>query len=430
MNRKGQQTVHASKRDRLVLALPTAEASLLHHQLRTTVDDAQAQARRVEQLPGSIPRVFERGVIKIPRIAPGVVMINELEEFIAVMLRVIYDDLPAVDPSYNAIMGAYIAILGSFCDVSLMVNSGVVREFAEINVDIVWTDWTSELIHRRYEEIKDGLFQRMGIQEGSMGKKPFIVFGFVMLLIMAKNVNEKNNTKWHQARWRAMAGTLSIEVPDLAIEPASVRNLSSLNNALASRHGVRSSLFKVIRQSSTMKTPYVAGFKGLMTILQWAEMTHIRQITKFIYRTHPEILSFLEFGNAEVSLMQDAFAYLASLPKEDQVYARLLYTPTETYPLHSSHFTTWTSCAYAIAEHEQTSMLNIERKETPFFKDLKAKVKAFLELKYNYSQLSAAETLATQLQPKTREEIVRAALLDCGSYRMGDDGDDEPAIEK
>lgn len=345
---------------------------------------------KVKLLPGCRTRQFVKIPVTVPRITEPIRSTKDVEHFFGLCLRMIYEPVARVDATSDILLCGYIGMLSCFATPAMFLANKLSKELDVTGYTLQWSDMTLEQVSRSFEADKGKLFSLMGVN-GSFDTKNLLICGFVVLSIMGENLAELDIKQWHQHRWRAMAETMGIDFPVDRVKSPSEENLKMLHSRLKHRDGLRISLFKTIRQLSEIDSWCKKSFEGVMELLKWSGMQHIRRIIKYMY-LKPHFRPFMDSGELAASkyTMNSAFAVLSKIPPENRVYAVLLYPSDVTGSLrwNKEDFIKITTFVNAFEEAERTNRIEIRQGEQEFYKRIKRAARDYLAMVNSIQQLS------------------------------------------
>ena len=115
-------------------------------------------------------------------------------------------------------------------------------------------------------------------------------------------------------------------------------------------------------------------FDRIVRLLQWAEMSHIWSIMRYIFNDNQEVLAFPELHVSKVSSTSTNIAFLKRYPKEDRPYLKLIGDHNNLIPLQSGNFIYFATVVQGIAALTQPSMKNFITRYSESVKAFQAQV--------------------------------------------------------
>lgn len=244
-------------------------------------------------------------------------------------------------------------------------------------------------------------------------KGPFIIT-CILLIMMTKSLNPDNYKGWIKNRIRGFSGTFgdteSISLlSESTYAPLSI--LSSYQTRISSSFDVRRQLFlTILAAANDPNHGFIQkGYNEVINFMRGAEMNHIILIDQFILQKYKE-LRYLHCMNGLEDTMTGAIQYLASLPPDEMMYARILYSKDETVMLNRNRFNTYSTVAIAAAQFESSTYDNYFISEHASQVQLARLVKGYLAHRARLLSISAGEKKEARMQPIESEQFFKVAV--------------------
>ena len=182
--------------------------------------------------------------------------------------------------------------------------------------------------------------------------------GAFLRRIMGKDVNPDNYDGWIANRLKTFQGALGI-VPDKSCwTPGQCPPQESLTDCyrfISASFFLRRTLFLICVSGARDNSRFAAVLKEVLVFLQGVEMGHILMIDRYIFSKYPELLRITLLRD-NMTAMNRAWDFLASLSAGERFFAKILYDKSETAALNRQNFHFLANAAVTAAQFETPSM--------------------------------------------------------------------------
>lgn len=270
--------------------------------------------------------------------------------------------------------------------VSAFTEAGIALEIKEILATDIRTLAATESKFKRFLKRWDS-----DIKNIIANSNLFFIMASVMILGMTKSLTVNNFTPWMKRRIATFSEAVGDpRAVDLIADTQypSMSLMQTLYGVLSVNQQIRRALYlEVLSIAKSQENNFIKkSFNEINHLMRNFEMTHLVMIDKYIFEEHPEFLSTILLRGLKPRFA-NAIKYLRTLPPENQMYARLLYSKDECAALNRRAFEDAHTVALTIAQCKNSTFNNFYNNQNPAHVKTRDLVNRYLDLRYNLTGL-------------------------------------------
>lgn len=245
----------------------------------------------------------------------------------------------------------------------------------------------------------------------------------IILCAMVKNITPEGYDGWMKNRVRGFAGSLGMTEDNHCWSESQwpiQEALSCFQSFMSANHGLRHRLFMVCVAVSRNSSRIANLFRDVLNLLRGSEMNHYILIDCYIFGKYPELLMIRQLRD-DMTLYNNATAFLHSLHPGEMMYVRILKTKDETAVLNRNNFRILAAAATIVAQFEHQSFRFYRGgSEGQIHSTLKYVITSYLTMRLNFSPHTMTLSHYAQASEEEKAHILREILApEEGRTHMG-----------
>ncbi|KAG5861810.1 hypothetical protein JTB14_029359 [Gonioctena quinquepunctata] len=312
---------------------------------------------------------------------------------------------------------ACVGILAHFGNASEILADPVLVESLSDAGIILIADRTGNVLERNFLpgtqfKIFKGDFTRQGWNDLLERPEGLFVLAAVILLTMVKTVTPENFKGWTKNRIRTFSGTVGDLkwVKFFDKHPPEIKSLVTLQAFMSANFSLRRACFLILRSISSSGQSFVNNIcREILNLMRGAEMHHLVLIDKYLFIQYRELLGIEQLAGL-VRAHENMLAKLSTFPKEDMMYAKILYNKDDLAEMNRANFRTASIIATACARYENNTFDAYYSDRSEKAIEIANLVTEYLELRKNLVPVGVGEIDSSYMGEEERRLFFIKAL--------------------